>query len=87
MDVRSRTIVDPDGRVSDRISKLKPEETGYLHVTRIQQDGKVLSTLESETILEVTLAKPIAPGVKAAFELDFDGQVPLQIRRSGRSNS
>ncbi|MFM7728156.1 MAG: M1 family peptidase, partial [Flavobacteriales bacterium] len=51
MDVRSQTIIDPDGRVSDRISKLKPEEYGYLHVTRIQQDGKVLDAVESETIL------------------------------------
>ena len=87
MDVRSRTIVDPDGRVSDRISKLKPEECGYLHITRILQDGKVLSAVESETILEVTLAKPIAPGGKASFELDFEGQSPIQIRRSGRNNS
>ena len=87
MDVRSRTIVDPDGRVSDRISKLKPEEYGYLHVLRIQQDGKVLSAVESETILEVTLAKPIAPGGKASFELEFEGQTPIQIRRSGRNNS
>ena len=29
MDVRSRTIKDPDSRVGDRISKLKPEEMGY----------------------------------------------------------
>ena len=87
MDVRSRTIVDPDGRVSDRISKLKPEEYGYLHVTRIQQDGKVLAAVENETILEVTLAKSIAPGGKAAFELDFEGQTPIQIRRSGRNNT
>ena len=87
MDIRSRTIADPDGRVSDRISKLKPNEIGYLHVTRLQQDGKVLNSVESETILEVTLAKAIAPGGKASFELDFEGQVPLQIRRSGRDNS
>ena len=87
MDVRSRTIVDPDGRVADRISQLTPEEIGYLHVTRIQQDGKVLSAFENETVLEVTLAKPIAPGGKASFELEFDGQTPLQIRRSGRNNS
>jgi len=98
MDVRSRTIADPDGRVSDRISLLKPDEYGYLHVTRIQQDGKDLGpstdnhytpggVLENETILEVTLVKPIAPGGKASFELDFEGQSPIQIRRSGRNNS
>ena len=98
MDVRSRSIEDPDGRVSDRIAKLKPEECGYLHVTRFQQDGKVISAssdatfrpsgiVENETILEVTLAKPIAPGGKASLEIDFEGQSPIQIRRSGRDNS
>jgi hypothetical protein len=37
--------------------------------------------------LEVTLAKPILPNSKTTFTLDFDGQVPVQIRRSGRNNS
>ncbi len=32
MDMRSRTIPDPDGRVSDRISKLKPDEIGYHNI-------------------------------------------------------
>jgi len=35
----------------------------------------------------VTLAKPILPNTKTTFTLDFDGQVPIQIRRSGRNNS
>ncbi|MFI0492046.1 M1 family metallopeptidase, partial [Flavobacterium sp.] len=39
------------------------------------------------TILEVTLAKPILPNSKTTFTLDFDGQIPVQIRRSGRNNS
>ncbi|MBT7529367.1 MAG: M1 family peptidase, partial [Flavobacteriaceae bacterium] len=30
MDVRSRNIQDPDRRVRDRISKLKPEEIGFI---------------------------------------------------------
>ncbi|MFN4257617.1 MAG: M1 family peptidase, partial [Saprospiraceae bacterium] len=30
------------------------------------------------------LAKPILPNQKTTLSLDFDGQVPLQIRRSGR---
>src|SRR5690606_27336221 len=30
MDVRSRTIADPDSRVTDRISKLSPSEIGYI---------------------------------------------------------
>jgi len=87
MDVRSRQIVDPDPRVGDRIFNLKPEECGFLHATSLKMDGKKLNFIESETILEVTLDKPIAPGAKCVFEMEFEGQVPIQIRRSGRSSS
>jgi hypothetical protein len=87
MDVRSLTIEDPDPRVGDRISSLTPEEQGYLHVKSLKMDGKNVRFTESETILEVTLDKPIAPGGKVNFEMEFEGQVPLQIRRSGRDNA
>lgn len=87
MDVRSRTLPDADPRVSDRISKLKPEETGYLHVKTLTQDGQTVKFEENETILEVQLAKPIAPHSKAVFEMTFEAQVPLQIRRNGRDNA
>jgi len=40
-----------------------------------------------ETILEVKLDKPIWPGTKTVFDLQFQAQVPLQVRRSGRDNS
>jgi hypothetical protein len=43
MDVRSRSIADPDGRVTDRISKLKDDEIGYQHIQSLKQDGKDIS--------------------------------------------
>ncbi|MFT6210428.1 MAG: hypothetical protein ACJATE_001046 [Bacteroidia bacterium] len=87
MDVRSRTIQDPDPRVADRISKLKPEEQGYHMVQKLMQDGTPLKHKVQGTVLEVELAKPIIPGGKSEFLMDFDSQVPLQVRRSGRDNS
>jgi hypothetical protein len=33
------------------------------------------------------LLKPILPNTKSTFTLNFDGQEPIQIRRSGRNNS
>jgi hypothetical protein len=87
MDVRSLTIEDPDQRVSDRISKLKPEEYGHCHVRSLKVNGKATEIVENETILEVKLAQPIQARSNAKIELTFDGQVPLQIRRSGRSNA
>ena len=99
MDMRLQNVKDPDGRMVDkikvddkttrnesRIAKLKPNEIGYLHVSNFKQDGIATTVKEIETILEVTLSKPILPGTSTTFSLDFDGQVPIQIRRSGRNN-
>jgi hypothetical protein len=86
MDVRSRSIADADPRVKDRISKLKKDEIGKQNVSSLSQDGKSLKYKIVGTILEVKLENPILPGQKSTFEMEFDGQVPLQIRRSGRDN-
>lgn len=86
MDVRSRTIADPDRRVTDRISKLSPEEIGYLHVTELSMNGQNLNFEEVGTILEVTLTEPILPHSTVIFRSTFEGQVPLQVRRAGRDS-
>ena len=86
MDIRSRSIADPDGRVGDRISKLKPEEIGYIKVNSLKQNGTTINHETVGTVLEVELAKPIQPGESVTFNMDFDAQVPVQIRRSGRNN-
>jgi len=86
MDVRSRTIVDPDARVRDRIVKLKDDEIGYQHILSLRQDGKPLSYQVNGTLLEVTLARPMLPRTKSTFDMTFESQVPIQIRRSGRDN-
>ncbi|WP_425596954.1 M1 family metallopeptidase [Seonamhaeicola maritimus] len=86
MDVRSRTIADPDARVGDRISHLKPDEIGYIKVRSLKQNGAVLNHETVGTVLEVDLEKPIQPGEKVTFDMIFDAQVPVQIRRSGRNN-
>jgi hypothetical protein len=100
MDMRIQSISDPDGRMvnksknaegreikESRIAKLQPNEIGYLKISNFKQDGVSANAKEVSTILEVTLAKPILPGKSTTFTLDFEGQVPIQIRRSGRNNS
>lgn len=87
MDIRSRTIEDPDTRVGDRISKLSPEQQGFLRVSTLTQNGKPLQMEEVGTVLEVQLNEVILPGEKATFNMVFEGQVPEQIRRSGRNSS
>ena len=86
MDVRSRTIKDPDRRVGDRISKLAEDEVGYQKIKSLKQDGKAVDFEVVGTILEVNLNKPIGAGETSTFEMEFEAQVPLQIRRTGRDN-
>ena len=100
MDARLQSIIDPDARMTiktknaegkeskeSRIAKLKPNEIGYLKISNFKQDGITAHAKEVGTILEVDLAQPILPGKSTVFTLDFDGQVPVQIRRSGRNNA
>ena len=61
MDVRSRTIDDPDRRIQDRIAELTEEEIGYHKINSLKQDGKSLKYEGQGTLLIVELAKPIAP--------------------------
>ncbi|MDO8971549.1 MAG: hypothetical protein Q7U74_12720 [Saprospiraceae bacterium] len=86
MDVRSRNIADADPRVGSRISKLKPEEHGWIKVKSLMHNGKSLQFETVETILEVALSEPILPGATTVFEMEWDAQVPIQVRRSGRDS-
>lgn len=87
MDVRSRNIPDPDKRVGDRISKLDEDEIGIQKVVSLKKEGQALYFEEHGTILKALMNDPIAPGDTARFDMEFEGQVPVQIRRSGRDNA
>jgi len=94
MDVRSRELgkllvngkPDWDPRVTDRISKLTPDEIGYQKIISLKMNGVKQPFKYHETILEVNLTKSITPKSKVKFDVEFEAQVPLQIRRSGRDN-
>ena len=87
MDIRSRNIEDSDKRVGDRISKLLPSEIGFIKPQRLTQDGVLLSFEIAGTILEVDLNTPILPNKSTVFTMDWDAQIPIQVRRSGRNNA
>ncbi len=99
MDSRIQNVPDPDARMlnkiktvdgkeikESRLKTLQPNEIGFLKISNFKQDGISAKAKEVSTILEVDLANPLLPGKSTTFTLDFDGQVPLQIRRSGRNN-
>ena len=100
MDIRSRELgkttftsrrgtqmQDWDPRVRDRIQQLKPEEIGYQRISQITIAGKAQQLIDHETILEVVLTQAILPKSSVSLSLNFEAQVPKQIRRSGRDNA
>ena len=95
MDVRSRQLgevmingkPDWDSRVRDRISKLTPSEIGFEKIISLKMNGVSQSMKVHGTILEVDLSKPIAGNSSVTFDMVFEDQVPVQIRRSGRDNA
>ena len=87
MDARSRSIQDPDSRVGSRIKKLSTEEIGYQKINVLKQNGADVKWSIDQTLLTVELNTPLLPGKSSTFNINFESQVPIQIRRSGRNNS
>lgn len=85
-DKQGNDVRDWDSRVTDRISKLQPNEIGYQKVKYIKINGIAQKLIEHETILEVDLDKALLPHSKTSLDIAFEAQVPLQVRRSGRDN-
>ena len=98
MDANLQTLPDPDGRMAtnigtpqrpiyeSRIAKLNPDEIGHLRVKKLTQDGVPATISHESTILKVTLPTPILPHSRTVLGLDFEGQVPVMIRRAGRNS-
>ncbi|MFZ9241675.1 MAG: M1 family metallopeptidase [Sediminibacterium sp.] len=84
---RGTQVQDWDARVKDRIQQLKPEEIGYQRISQITIAGKAQQLIDHETILEVVLTQAILPKSSVSLSLNFEAQVPKQIRRSGRDNA
>ena len=87
MAVRQRSSADKNTRFKISLDSLAPNQAGYLRVSGLTQNGVLLNPIDSETILEVPLNSPIAPGKSALFELAFEGHVPDVIRRAGKNSS
>ena len=87
MAVRLKNSADKNRRFKISVDSLTQDQQGYLKVSGLTQDGVKLSPIDSETILEVPLYKPILPGESTTFELSFEGHVPDVIRRAGKNSS
>ena len=86
MAVRQKSGGDKNTRFKVDLDSLTLDQQGYLKVSGLMQDGVLLSPIDSETILEVPLHKPILPGESTTFELSFKGHVPDVVRRAGKNS-
>lgn len=94
MDSRLKSVADPDDRMTNvkgnkyesKIAELKPADYGFIKVNKLTQNGNDVNYQIEGTILEVTLNQPVHSGEKVVFEMEFLGQVPPMIRRSGKFN-
>jgi hypothetical protein len=83
-EIRTNRRQEWDSRVKDRIAHLQEDEIGYQRVESLTMNGVPQPFTVHETILEVGLTKPVKPGEKVVLKMNFNAQVPLQIRRAGR---
>ncbi|MDH5828310.1 M1 family metallopeptidase [Sphingobacterium faecium] len=98
MDNRLANIADPDKRMTtnlgtkdkpkyqSRIATLTAKQIGYQKIKSLTMNGNNTSFKVDGTLLEVTLPNAIEDGETATFDMNWEAQVPEQIRRSGRNS-
>ena len=79
-------VLDWDERIRDRILNLQPNEIGYQKINSLKMNGVPQTYKVEETILQVKLTRPVMPHSTVTLDMEFDAQVPLQVRRSGRDS-
>tara|TARA_B100000927_G_scaffold78579_1_gene62616 strand:- start:60934 stop:62667 length:1734 start_codon:yes stop_codon:yes gene_type:complete len=87
MAVQLKNSPDKNTRFDVSLDSITKDQQGFLKVDNLTQDGVLVKTVDSETILEVILNRPIEPGDSSVFELSFRGHVPDVIRRAGKNSS
>lgn len=87
MAIRQDNAADINTRFDIDLDSIPAESEGRLEVFNLKQDGTPVDSESSETILEVTLNKPLPPGSKTVFTLEFKGKVPQLIRSAGKNSS
>lgn len=85
-DKEGKEQLDWDPRIKDRILNLQPNEIGYQKILSLKMNGIAQPFEVEETILQVRLTRPILPRSTVVLDMEFEAQVPLQVRRSGRDS-
>ena len=86
--------VNADGRLAKRVgntvvsrlSEIPKNEEGAQNIRWIKQNGKDLKFEIQGTVMKVYLAEAIKPNSSTTFTMEWDANIPMQIRRAGRNN-
>lgn len=76
-----------DPYTNSKITVLSPADQGRMEIFTVQQNGAAVDFKVRETILEVTLSRPLMPGDADVLDVAWQGQVPITIKRGGRDNA
>ena len=86
--------VNADGRLAaktangvvSRLASIPQNEEGRQNIHWIKLNGKELKFEIQETIMKVYLPEKIKSKSTATFMMEWDANIPMQIRRAGRNN-
>ena len=84
LEQNSRYSSDDSRSMSKKLLSMPKEDWGDVQIKWLLQDGKPVSFKIEETILEVSLDKPIRSGESSVLEMEFFIQTPAMVRRSGK---
>ncbi len=86
LEQNSRYSSDDSRSMSKKLLSIPKEDWGDVQIDWLLQDGKPVSFKIEETILEVSLDKPIRSGESSVLEMGFFIQTPAMVRRSGKNS-
>ncbi len=79
--------IGPNRLKPETFANLKPNEIGKLEILPGTSNGAAFTVERLGTIIRLDLSKPLLPQERTTLEFAFEGQVPVQVRRSGRNNA
>ena len=82
----SRLSVRTGNTVTSRLSTIPKDQEGVQNIHWIKQNGKDLKFEIQGTVMKVFLAETIKSGSSTTFTMEWDANIPMQIRRAGRNN-
>ena len=82
----SRARKETNTRLYNALNALQPGETGKQEIFSVLQNGGAVGYRVNETIMEVTLSRPLNPGDFDVYDIAWQAQVPACVIRGGRNS-